>query len=60
LPGSREQSPSPYDYGDDNVERLLSRDRRPTTNRSYYSIMDLRKPELYRNDPSFYRVLFAI
>ncbi|XP_063922547.1 E3 ubiquitin-protein ligase lubel isoform X3 [Zophobas morio] len=54
LPGSREQSPSPYDYGDENVERLLSRDRRPTMNRSYYSIMDLRKPELYR-EPPFYR-----
>ncbi|XP_064212932.1 E3 ubiquitin-protein ligase lubel isoform X3 [Tribolium castaneum] len=51
LPGSREQSPAPYDYSEESMDRL----RKPTMSRSYYSIMDLRKPELYRNEPPFYR-----
>ncbi|XP_044267798.1 E3 ubiquitin-protein ligase lubel isoform X5 [Tribolium madens] len=51
LPGSRDQSPTPYDYSEENMDRL----RKPSMGRSYYSIMDLRKPELYRNEPAFYR-----
>ncbi|CAG9825410.1 unnamed protein product [Phaedon cochleariae] len=51
LPGSRENSPNPYDYEEDSYYgRNYGRERKPPSqsHRLSHSIMDLRKPEMYR------------
>ncbi|KAJ8960923.1 hypothetical protein NQ318_020223 [Aromia moschata] len=64
LPGSREPSPIPFDYEDDPYfdRNSYGRDRKPPVNpRLSGSIMDLRRPELYRrlsHDQAYYRVLY--
>ncbi|CAH0557576.1 unnamed protein product [Brassicogethes aeneus] len=55
LPGSREQSPFSYDYEEEPYSHRDRRNHGPTNTRLSHSIMDLRKPDLYRR-PSQYDI----